>query len=96
MFRQYFKPPPRPIFGNQDQIDLVRLEAKYKGMKPIKYIDHGCNCSHCEFEVEECPYCGASEEYQTTNDICDDCGKKVIPYDEARKLENLHSKLKDL
>lgn len=65
----------RPEFGNLEQIELLRLEERYKSMKPILYkFEDGS-------EVEICPYCKAEDVEQFTEDCeCVDCGREAFSY----------------
>ena len=82
-----------PQFGNADQIELLRLEAKNEGMKEAYYVNCDCPCPNCYARLEQCPYCNEKSEIQFTSSGCKDCGKSIIPYSEARRIKELKVKL---
>ena len=83
-----------PQFGNEDQIRLLQLEAKYDpNAKKMEFEDHDCGCEYCEFQEQVCPYCKSRSEYQFTDDKCDDCGKEVIDGKHEYELTKLREKL---
>ena len=84
---------PTPQFGNSDQIELLKLEAKNEGVKEYFIVRCDCGCPNCDAELEECPYCKEKSRDQFTDDGCKDCKKEPIPYWEARKMKELKATL---
>lgn len=83
----------KPVFGDQDQIELMELEKKNDGLKSISHVECDCNCEFCENMIEQCPYCDQVGIAQFIDSECLDCGKKCTPDSEHYKMEKLREKI---